>query len=275
MKRAFATWSSRAALLVAAWFALVAACGWLFLPADALAFHLLHELAPPSSSAWLGRAENGVDVLAALVVGARHSLGIAAIVTAVSTVIGVAVGTVTGLLGGRADALILRALDVFGAFPGILLAVYFVAVLPPSNATVVLALCATGWIGFARVMRTSVMRVRALDHVAAARALGASSWRLARVHVVPLAIGPVVVQASFAVSNTILAEASLSFLGLGAPAGTPSWGALLDEGVAYLFTAPHLVVFPGACVALCVLAFNLLGDAMLAALEVRSRQRTS
>lgn len=238
-----------------------------------LALDLDNDLAPPAKAGGLGRAENGVDVITALVFGARISLMVSVSATFVSALVGVAVGSFAALAGGKTDALVMRLLDVLLAFPGILLAIYLAAVLPPSSLTLVLALCATGWVGFARVTRTSVMAVLAREHVTAARALGASRLRVLWRHVLPLAATPVVVQASFGLSTTILAEASLSFLGLGVPPGTPSWGALLDEGVAYLFVAPHLAIAPGICIAGAVLGFNLLGDALRDALDVTSGPR--
>jgi peptide/nickel transport system permease protein len=191
--------------------------------------------------------------------------------TLVSCVVGVIVGSLMAIAGGKIEALLLRCLDVLLAFPGILLAIYLAAVLPPSPLTVLVALSITGWVGFARVARTSVKAQLSRDHVVAARALGASPLRVLVKHVWPEAMTPVIVQASFGLSTAILAEASLSFLGLGVPPGTPSWGALLDEGVAYLFIAPHLAIAPGLCIAAVVLAFNVLGDALRDALDVRSR----
>lgn len=238
-----------------------------------LALEPLHEFEGPSATAWLGRAENGVSLGWALVVGARTSLLIALLTTAVSLSVGVGVGCATALVGGRVDALLLRGLDVLSSFPGILLAIYLAAVLPPSSFTVVAALSATGWVAFARVTRTSVASVLAREHVVAARAIGVPPATLVIRHVLPIALAPVVVQASFSLSGALLAEASLAFLGLGAPPGTPSWGALLDEGVTYLFAAPHLAIVPGACIVATVLSFQVLGDALLAALDVRSRAR--
>ena len=239
-----------------------------------LRIDLAHDLAGPfvTGAGPLGRADNGVDLLTALVFGARTSLFVSLASTAISASVGVVVGAVAASVGGRSEAVMVRLLDVLLAFPGIVLAVYLAAVLPPSSLTVVIALSATGWVGFARVMRASVHTVLVREHVVAARALGASSTRVLVRHVLPLAMTPVVVQVSFGAGTAVLAEASLSFLGLGAPPGTPSWGGLLDEGVAYLFVAPHLAIAPGLCIAALVLSFHILGDAAADALEVRSRQ---
>lgn len=256
-------------------YALVALLGPWVVGTDGLALHLDKDLAAPSMDAWLGRAENGIDVVTSLVWGARASLLVCVGATALSAIVGVVVGSLAAIAGGKIEALILRCLDVLLAFPGILLAIYLAAVLPPSSLTVLAALSITGWVGFARVARTSVKAQMSREHVVAARALGASPLRVLVKHVWPEAMTPVIVQTSFGLSTAILAEASLSFLGLGVPPGTPSWGALLDEGVAYLFVAPHLAIAPGLCIAAVVLAFNILGDALRDALDVRSRPRTA
>lgn len=269
---------TRAAVRVAAGGALaylvVALVGPLAVGADGLRLDLARDLAAPGSpgAGLLGNAENGVDVVTALVFGARTSLLAAGAATFINVVVGLAVGAAAALTGRRAQALILRLLDVLLAFPGILLAIYLAAVLPPSLLTVVVALSATGWAGTARVVRTRVLEIRALDHVEAARALGAHPVAVLLRHVLPFVWAPVVVQGSFALSAAILAEASLAFLGLGLPPGSPSWGGLLDEGVAYLFVAPHLAVAPGACITAAVLTFHVLGDGLRDRLDVRAER---
>jgi peptide/nickel transport system permease protein len=270
--RRLSRWGLRGQVALALLFTYVLAAlfGPLVVGEDGLAIDLGKDLASPSVAGGLGRAENGVDVITALLFGARTSLSISLAATAISASLGVLVGTFAASAGGKVDALVMRCLDVPLAFPGILLAVYLAAVLPPSSLTVVVALSATGWVGFARVARASALVTLTREHVTAARALGAAPLRILLVHVLPLSLTPVVVQASFGLSTAILAEASLSFLGLGTPAGTPSWGGLLDEGVAFLFVAPHLAVAPGLCIAGAVLAFHLLGDALRDALDVTS-----
>ena len=228
------------------------------------------DLASPQRAGGLGRGENGVDVLTWLVYGARVSLLVAFASTFLSTTVGLLVGAGASFIGGKVDAVAMRVVDVLLAFPGILLAIYIASVLPPSLFNVALALSATGWVGYARLARAQVLEVRSREFVTAARALGASPARVLLLHVVPNILGPVVVQASFGLSTAILAEATLSFLGLGVPPGTPSWGALLDQGVGNLFVAPHLTIFPGLCIAVAVLAFNLLGDGLRDVLDTRS-----
>jgi peptide/nickel transport system permease protein len=261
---------ARVALLGACAYAAVAALGPLFLGDSPLWPVIEREFARPSRDALLGRGENGVDVLNALVLGARTSLIAALAATILTVALGLLVGALSASAGRRIDALVLRLLDVLLAFPGILLAIYLAAVLPPSLPTLVLALSATGWAGLARVVRTRVLEIRAREHVAAARALGASPRVLLVRHVLPFVWAPVLVQGSFTLSAAILAEASLSFLGLGLPPGSPSWGAMLDEGVAYLFVAPHLAIAPGACITAAALSFHVLGDVLRDRLDVRA-----
>lgn len=225
---------------------------WLIGPSG-LELDLSRDLQP-------GYGENGFHVLTWLIYGARVSLSIALICTVISLFIGVIYGALSGYMGGLADTMMMRLVDILLAFPGILLALYIAAILKPGISNLVVALCATGWVGYARVARSQVLAAKNQDYVTAALALGASHARILFRHILPNIWGPLWVQASFGVSALILAEASLSFLGLGVPPGTPSWGALLDQGVTYLFVAPHLVLWPGLCIAVAVLAFNFLGD---------------
>ncbi|MEI6806901.1 MAG: ABC transporter permease [Myxococcaceae bacterium] len=218
-----------------------------------LELNLAHDLQP-------GYGENGFEVFTWLVYGTRISLMIACICTVISLCIGVLYGAISGYMGGFMDTILMRFVDILLAFPGILLALYIAAVLKPGISNLVMALCATGWVGYARVARSQVLAAKNQDYVTAALALGASHPRILLKHILPNIWGPLWVQASFGVSSLILAEASLSFLGLGVPPGTPSWGALLDQGVTYLFVAPHLVIWPGICIAVAVLSFNFLGD---------------
>ncbi len=264
--------SARLAAGAAFAYGAMAVIGPLVMGDAGLHIDLAHDLAPPGrhGAGLLGNADNGIDVLTALVWGARTSLATAGAATLVTVAVGLVVGAMAASAGRRVDAVVLRLLDVLLAFPGILLAVYLAAVLPPSPLTVVAALSATGWAGTARVVRARVLEIRAVEHVAAARALGASPAAIVMRHVLPFVWAPLLVQGSFALSSAILAEASLAFLGLGLPPGSPSWGGLLDEGVAYLFVAPHLAIAPGICITAAVLAFHVLGDALRDILDVRA-----
>lgn len=218
-----------------------------------LEFNLARDLQP-------GYGENGFSVLTWLIYGTRISLMIAGICTVISLSFGVIYGAVSGYVGGFLDILLMRFVDILLAFPGILLALYIAAVLKPGIINLIIALCATGWVGYARVARSQVLAAKNQDYVTAAWMLGASHTRILLKHILPNIWGPLFVQASFGISSLILAEASLSFLGLGVLPGTPSWGALLEQGVTYLFVAPHLVIWPGFCIAVSVLLFNFLGD---------------
>ena len=231
-------------------------------PYNPAAQELARRLEPPTLSHPFGLDELGRDILARLVAGARISLLVGLAVVSVSSVVGMLVGSIAGYFGGRVDDVISRVVDILMAFPGILLAIALVAVLGPSLTNVVLALSVIGWVGYARLVRGQALRARELDFVHAARALGAGSPRVVLRHVLPSAFPAVVVQATLGMAGAIIAEASLSFLGLGVQPPTPSWGTMLDAGRAHLFDAPHLTIFPGLAIALLVLGFNFLGDGL-------------
>jgi len=231
-------------------------------PYNPAAQELARRLEPPTLSHPFGLDELGRDILARLLAGARISLLVGLAVVSVSSVVGMLVGSIAGYFGGRVDDVISRVVDVLMAFPGILLAIALVAVLGPSLTNVVLALSVIGWVGYARLVRGQALRTRELDFVQAARALGAGSPRVVLRHVLPTAFPAVVVQATLGMAGAIIAEASLSFLGLGVQPPTPSWGTMLDAGRAHLFDAPHLTIFPGLAIALLVLGFNFLGDGL-------------
>jgi peptide/nickel transport system permease protein len=218
----------------------------------------------------LGFDELGRDVLARLVAGARISLAVGLAVVSLSAAIGITVGALAGYVGGWLDEITGRVMDILLAFPGILLAIALVAVLGPSLTNVVFALVTIGWVGYARLVRGQVLKLRELDYVQAARALGARSARVLVRHVLPATFPAVIVQATLGMAAAIIAEASLSFLGLGVQPPTPSWGAMLDAGRSHLSDAPHLTIFPGLAIALVVLAFNFVGDALRDALDPRA-----
>jgi peptide/nickel transport system permease protein len=250
--------------------AIVAALiGPLVVPASPSFQDLPHRLAGPSWSHPLGLDELGRDVLARLLVGARISLLVGISVVACSAVIGVAIGAVAGYVGGWVDEATGRLMDVLLAFPGILLAIALVAVLGPSLLNVILALVVIGWVGYARLVRGQVLKVKELDYVQAARALGAAPVRVLARHIVPATLPAVIVQATLGMAGVIIAEASLSFLGLGVQPPTPSWGNMIDAGRAHLFDAPHLTIFPGLAIALVVVGLTFLGDAVRDRLDPR------
>ena len=231
-------------------------------PYDPAAQDLARRLEPPSLPHPFGLDELGRDILARILSGARISLLVGLAVVSVSSAVGMLVGSVAGYFGGRVDDVISRIIDVLMAFPGILLAIALVAVLGPSLTNVVMALSVIGWVGYARLVRGQALRAREFDFVQAARALGAGSRRIIIRHILPTALPAVVVQATLGMAGAIIAEAALSFLGLGVQPPTPSWGTMLDAGRSHLFDAPHLTIFPGLAIAVLVLGFNFLGDGL-------------
>jgi peptide/nickel transport system permease protein len=231
-------------------------------PYDPTAQELARRLEGPSASHPFGLDELGRDILARIMSGARISLLVGLTVVSVSSLVGMFFGSLAGYFGGRVDDVISRVIDVLMAFPGILLAIALVAVLGPSLTNVILALSVIGWVGYARLVRGQALRAREFEFVQAARALGANSGRIVITHILPTAFPAVVVQASLGMAGAIIAEASLSFLGLGVQPPTPSWGTMLDAGRSHLFDAPHLTIFPGLAIAVLVLGFNFLGDGL-------------
>jgi peptide/nickel transport system permease protein len=236
-------------------------------PFDPSDQQLALRLEGPTGLHWFGLDELGRDILARVLSGARISLLVGLVVVGVSATVGIALGSIAGYFGGRIDEAISRVIDILLAFPGLLLAIALVAVLGPSLTNVVLALSLIGWVGYARLVRGQVLRARELEFVQAARALGASTGRILVRHVIPTTLPAVTVQATLGMGGAILAEAALSFLGLGVQPPTPSWGTMLSYGRAHLLDAPHLTVFPGLAIAVLVLGFNFLGDGLRDALD--------
>jgi peptide/nickel transport system permease protein len=242
--------------------AFAAVAGPYLSPHDPASQELARRLEGPSVTHPFGLDELGRDILARIMSGARISLLVGLSVVSVSSVLGMLFGSIAGYFGGRVDDVVSRVIDVLMAFPGILLAIALVAVLGPSLANVVLALSVIGWVGYARLVRGQALRAREFEFVQAARALGAGPARIVLRHVLPTAFPAVVVQATLGMAGAIIAEASLSFLGLGVQPPTPSWGTMLDAGRSHLFDAPHLTIFPGLAIAVLVLGFNFLGDGL-------------
>jgi peptide/nickel transport system permease protein len=240
----------------------VAIVGPWVIPYDPSAQALDIRLMGPSWRHPLGLDELGRDVLSRLLIGGRVSLFVGFLVVTVSTMVGVTIGAIAGYAGGWVDSLLGRIMDILLAFPGILLAIALVAVLGPGLSNVVLALAAIGWVSYARLVRGQVLKVREMEYVQAARATGAPVLRILLRHVVPATVSATIVQATLGMAGAVIAEASLSFLGLGVQPPTPSWGSMLDAGRSHLFDAPHLTLFPGLAIAALVLGFNLAGDAL-------------
>jgi peptide/nickel transport system permease protein len=230
------------------------------------------RLQPPSGAHWFGTDELGRDIFSRVIYGARISMLVGSSVVAGSLLLGLILGSIAGYYGGWADRFFnVVVMNAFLSFPGILLAIAFVAFLGPGIFNLILALCIGGWVGYARLVRAQVLAVKEKEFIEAARALGASDWRIVTRHILPNIIQPVIVQAAIGMAGAVLAEATMSFLGLGVPPPTASWGSMLNDGRAHLFDAPHLVLFPALAVMLAVLSFNFIGDALRDYMDPRSR----
>lgn len=238
-------------------------------PFDPGAQELDSGLSGPSRSHWLGQDRLGRDQLSRLVYGARISVAVGLGTVSLSLLIGLLVGSASGFLGGKVDHLFMGLADILLAFPGILLAIAITSVLGPSLRNVLIALSALGWVGYARLIRGQILSVREMEFVQSATAVGIPPARLLLVHILPNAIAPVIVEATFGIARAIVAEAGLSFLGLGVQPPTPSWGAMINEGRHFLFVAPHLTTVPGLAIMTTVMAFNFLGDGLRDAMDVR------
>jgi peptide/nickel transport system permease protein len=241
-------------------------------PASPTAQNLPERLAAPSAAHWMGADELGRDILSRVIYGARVSMLVSISVVLGAGLFGLALGALAGYAGGWFDRLVnVVLINAFLSFPGILLAIAFAAFLGPGIGKVILALIVTGWAGYARLARAQILQARELEYVLAARSLGASPARILLRHLIPNILPPVLVQATISMAGAILAESTLSFLGVGVLSPMPSWGAMLNDARSHLFDAPHLVLFPALAVMTAVLAFNLLGDALRDWLDPRMR----
>jgi peptide/nickel transport system permease protein len=251
-----------------------AICAPWIAPFDPAAQNLPARLQAPSRAHWMGTDELGRDILSRTMYGARISLFVGICVVLGCGSIGLLIGMVAGYRGGFLDGVVnLLLINAFLSFPGVLLAIAFAAFFGPGIGKVILALVITGWAGYARLARAQVLKVKELEYVLAARSMGASHFRILRRHVLPNILQPILIQATVGMAGAILAEATLSFLGLGVLAPLPSWGAMLNDARNHLFDAPHMVIFPALGVVLAVLAFNLLGDAWRDWLDPRTRSK--
>jgi peptide/nickel transport system permease protein len=243
-------------------------------PANPAVQNLPARLESPSRAHWMGTDELGRDILSRILYGARISLLVSVCVVSGCGLIGLTMGMLAGYAGGWFDRFInLLLINAFLSFPGILLAIAFAAFLGPGIGKVILALVITGWAGYARLARAQVLKVKELEFILAARSLGASHVRLMVRHLLPNILQPILIQATIGMAGAILAESTLSFLGLGVLAPIPSWGAMLNDARGHLFDAPHMVVFPALAVMTAVLSFNLLGDAWRDWLDPRTRSQ--
>lgn len=230
--------------------------------------HLDLILAKPSFGHLLGFDDLGREILPRLLAGAQVSLLVVALVTIITASVGIMLGMVSGYYGGWVGRTLMQITDVFLAFPGILLAIAFAAVLGAGLSNLILALCITSWVGYARLTRAQVLSLRQRQHVIAAESLGASTLRIMLKHMLPLLAAPLLVEATYSMAGLVIAEASLSFLGLGIQAPNASWGAMLRDGVRYMLIAPHYVLAVGLSLMTLVLAVNVLGDRLRDYLDI-------
>jgi peptide/nickel transport system permease protein len=259
-------------LLLLAIFLLCALFAPLLAPDDPAQIDLGGRLLPPAHGHLFGTDELGRDIMSRTLYGARISLTVAASVVSLSLGIGLIAGLAAGFFGGWTDTLInVYVMNAFLALPGILLAIAFVAFVGPGLFNLVLALSISGWVAYARLVRAQVMAVKEKEFVEAAKALGASDFRVICRHICPNIVQPLIVQAAIGMAGAVLAEATLSFLGLGVPPPAASWGAMLNDARSHLFDSPHLVIFPATAVMLAVLSFNFIGDALRDFLDPRTR----
>lgn len=242
--------------------------GPLLAPYSPFVSNLEETLQAPNALHWLGTDANGKDILSLILTGARLSLLISAVVVSICLTGGIVFGFLAAYLGGTVDRIFLFFADIFQAFPGMLLAIAIAAFIPPSVLNLILVLSFVGWVSYARVVRAQTLELKSKEFILAGRALGVSHLRLLLRHFLPNMAGPLVVQSSFGMAGVILAESSLSFLGLGLPPQTPSLGRLMDSGIGLLLVAPHVSISPGAVIMLFVLSFSLIGDMLRRRLAV-------
>jgi peptide/nickel transport system permease protein len=247
---------------------LLAVSVWV-LPLTPNLIHLDHILTPPGPGAWLGYDDLGRDIGERLLVGARTSFLVSVWVVGLSALLGTVVGTVSAYRGGWWDRVIVLVIDIFLAFPGILLAIALAGLLGPGIDNVVMALAVVGWVGYARLSRAQVLSLKHREHVMAAESLGSSRVRIMIRHLLPLMTAPLIIEATFGVAAVVIAEAGLSFLGLGVQPPGASWGAMIRDGTRYMLVAPHLVLAPGVAICAVVLSVNLLGDRLRDRLDKR------
>ncbi len=258
-------------LLIVIGFFVIGLIGPWIAPYDPLAIDLLHEYEPPSSRHLLGTGDNGIDILSALLHGARLAAIVGLIVVGMSVVVGTALGTWAGYFGRMTDHVVTGVADLVQAFPAIVLNIAVLALVArPGLIHLIVALAINGWVLYARLARAETLTLREREFVQAARALGVPTREVIRRHVIPNLTGPLVIQATTGLGVVILAESTLSFLGLG-PGKAVSWGALLDQGTSVLLRFPHVALFSGGAIALTVLGFNLTGDWLRDRLDPRLR----
>jgi peptide/nickel transport system permease protein len=243
----------------------------LIAPHDPNEYHLSLKFMGPHSGFWFGHDADGRDILSRIIYGTRVSLGIGIVVVGISLVVGCFFGLIAGYVGGFVDQLFLFISDVFLAFPSFLFAIAVAAFLEPSVINVIIILSLKGWVTYARLVRGQTLTLKHREFILAGKSLGMKTGRICFRHLLPNMMGPIIVNASFGMAGVIMIESALSFLGLGVPVDTPSWGAMIDQGTQYLLIAPHMSIFPGIFIMLVVLGFNFLGDGLRDKLAPRGK----
>ena len=257
--------------LVIAWI-LISIAGQ-FISLDITQINLAAILQGPSAQNWFGADDLGRPVFNRLLAGSFTSCVVALTVVSISVCVGTFIGTLSAYIGGRFDHVIVRIIDIFLAFPGILLAIALAGIMGSGIDNVVIALSIVGWVGFARLARAQTLSIKHREHVVAAQALGTGTVNIIVRHLIPLISAPVLVEATFGIASVIIAEAGLSFLGLGVQAPDASWGSMIRDGTRYMLVAPHLVLIPGAALMLVVLSVNLAGDRLRDWMDVKTQLR--
>jgi len=258
-------------LILVLGFLLVAILAPFLAPYSIYSQDLNNRLVPPKRGHIMGLDDLGRDILSRIIYGSRISLRVGLITVAISTIFGIFIGSLAGYFGGRIDEVIMRIIDILLAFPGILLAIAIVSILGPSLNNVIIALCLVGWVTYARLVRGQVLSLKENEYILAVKALGAPSWRILGLHIIPNILSPILIQATLGIAGAIVGEASLSFLGLGTQAPTPSWGSMLNDGRRFILNAPHMTTFPGLAIMLVVMGFNFLGDGLRDVLDPKAK----
>lgn len=277
--RATSSWSAQISLVILGLVLICALIPWVIAPRDPFTQDLSLRLLPPAWSErgvpgyWLGTDQLGRDTLSRIIEGTRITVLVSLFAVAVSGIVGVAAGLASGFYGGKTDAVILRLIDIQLAFPLILLVIAVVAVVGPSLTNLIIIMGLSGWPRFARVVRGSVLTVRNLEFVDAARSVGASRLRIMTHHILPNILSAIIVYASFEIARMILLEATLSFLGLGVQPPTPTWGGMISDGRKYVSQSWAVSIIPGIAIALVILSFNILGDTLRDALDPQLDER--
>ena len=271
MRRLFRNKLAIAGMVIMGTFLLTAVFAPLIAPYDPIKQDLIMRRRPPSQEHWFGRDDLGRDILSRIIFGARLSLQVGVLSVGFAIVIGALIGAASGYGGGWVDSIVMRIMDILLAFPALLLAIAIVTILGPGLINMLYAIGIVSIPAYARIVRASVLSVREQDYILAARAIGVPPRRLLFRNILPNCLTPLIVQGTLGIGTAILDAAGLSFLGLGARPPRPEWGAMLGQGRYSMFTAPHIVMFPGIAIMLTVLGFNLLGDGLRDALDPKLR----